>query len=373
MPSPERQAAARAGATLEIDLAAIAANWRRLRKAVGKGVRLGAVVKADGYGLGAARVAPALAKAGCKLFFVASLDEGLSLRRAVPRAEIAVFEGLPRGSEEEFARARLLPVLNDLGQVDAWRRFAGRGRARRGAMLHLDTGMQRLGLSRAETARLVDKPALLDGVALAAIMSHLACSDEPGHPKNPDQLARFRAALAKLPRAPASLASSSGIFLGPDYHFDIVRPGAALYGINPLPGKANPMQPVVRLNARILQVRDVDAGETVGYGATHRLDRPSRVATIAVGYADGWLRSGSERGGGAIAGQRVPVIGRISMDLVTLDVTGIDARLARAGGSVELLGKHQSVDEAAEAANTIGYEFLTLLGRRYARIYRGMR
>lgn len=367
MPSERKAAADRAGAVLEIDLRAVAANWRRLKRELALDVRMAAVVKADAYGLGVARVGPILAKAGCKLFFVASLDEGIALRRVLPKASIAILDGVLARTEADFARARLIPVLNDLGQVARWRKAY----PRRPAILHIDTGMERLGLSRAEVDRLTADPALLVRVNLTAIMSHLACADEPDHPKNPDQLGRFRATLARLPKVPASFASSSAIFLGPAYHFQIVRPGAALFGINPLPGNPNPMRATVALRARILQVRDVDAGETVGYGATHRMERPSRIATIAVGYADGWLRSASDRGSAAIAGRRVPVVGRISMDLLTLDVTGIEADRAKPGAYVDLLDETYGIDDAAEAAGTIGYEMLTLLGRRYARVYRG--
>jgi len=369
MPSERKAAVARAGAILEIDLRAVTANWRRLKRELAPAVRMAAVVKADAYGLGVAQVGPVLAKAGCELFFVASLDEGIVLRRVLPKASIAILDGVLAGSETDFARARLIPVLNELGQVVRW----GKAYPRRPAILHIDTGMERLGLSHVEVDRLTANPALLARINLAAIMSHLACADEPDHPKNPEQLARFRGALTRLPRAPASLASSSAIFLDPAYHFQIVRPGAALFGINPLPGKPNPMRATVALRARILQVRDVDAGETVGYGATHRMERSSRIATIAVGYADGWLRSASDRGSAAIAGRRVPVVGRISMDLLTLDVTGIEADRAKPGAYVDLLDDTYGIDDAAEAAGTIGYELLTLLGRRYARVYRGAR
>src|SRR6185312_7741941 len=201
--------------------------------------------------------------------------------------------------------------------------------------------------------------------------SHLACADEPSHPLNAEQLAAFRATLAHLPRAPASLAASSGLFLSQDYHFQIARPGVALYGANPTPGRPNPMAQVVALKGKILQVRDVDRGRSVGYGAAHRMERPGRVATVAVGYADGWLRSLSHRGSAGLAGQRVPVIGRISMDLLTLDVTGIDPALARPGNFVDLMDDTYGVDEVAAAAGTIGYEILTALGQRYHRIYRG--
>ena len=363
------RALARAGAVLEIDLAAIVENWRRLAARLAPGIGCAAVVKADAYGLGLARVAPALAAAGCRLFFVATIDEGIALRRVLPGVEIAVLGGLLPGTGGEFTRARLIPVLNALDEIARWR---GNARTRAlPAMIHVDTGMARLGLARGDLAELALKPALLQGVELRAILSHLACADEPGHPRNREQLALFRAALARLPRAPASIAAGAGIFLGADFHFDFVRPGAALYGVNPLPAAPNPMLQVVRLKGRILQVRDVDTGGSVGYGAAHRMERPGRIATVAVGYADGWLRSGSHRGTAGIAGHRVPLVGRISMDLLTLDVTGIDPGVARAGAFVDLLDDSYGVDAAAAAAGTIGYEVLTALGRRHHRVYRG--
>jgi alanine racemase len=364
------QTANRAGAVLEIDLDAIVANWEKLAERVGPTARCAAVVKADAYGLGMAQVAPPLARAGCKTFFVASLDEGLALRALLPRAQIAVLNGLVMGAPADFAKAALMPVLNDLGQVATWRAYA----ARRGAlpaMLHLDTGMARLGLPPKEIAQLADNPRLLSGFTLSLIMSHLACSSELAHPMNLTQFDTFRATLRHLPSAPASLAASSGIFLGGDFHFDMVRAGAALYGVNPSPGRPNPMRRVVSLKAKILQIRDVDRGETVGYGAAHRIVKPARIATIALGYADGWLRSSAHRGTARIAGKPAPVVGQISMDLLTIDVTGHDPATVRPGDTVDLLDDRYGVDDAALAAQTIGYEILTSLGRRYHRIYRG--
>src|SRR5690606_16063815 len=227
----------------------------------------------------------------------------------------------------------------------------------------------RLGLDDDELATLAAAPARLDGVDLQLLMSHLACADQPDHPLNAEQLARFRAARGRLPAMPASLANSSGIFLGPEYRFDMARPGAALYGVNPQPGRPNPMAPVVRLQARILQVRRIDSPRTVGYGATHRAARPSTIATIALGYADGYLRSLSNRGSCLIGEHRVPVVGRISMDLVTLDVTGVPDGLARPGAVVDVIAPDHPVDAVAEEAGTIGYEILTSLGRRYQRRY----
>jgi alanine racemase len=360
----------RAGAILDIDLDAIVANYKLLANRLGPGARCAAVVKADAYGLGAAEVAPALARAGCKTFFVASIDEGLALRALLPKAQIAVLNGLVMGTPADFAKAALLPVLNDLGQVRQWHAYAHpRGGA--AAMLHVDTGLARLGLPPQEVRALAEEPELLQGFKLMLILSHLACAGEPAHPMNLEQLHRFRSLLRGLPKAPASLAASSGIFLGADFHFDMVRAGAALYGVNPLPGRPNVMRPVLRLRAKILQVQDVDRGQSVGYGAAHRMDRPGRVATVALGYADGWLRSSSQRGTARIAGNPAPVIGRISMDLITLDVTNIDPQLARPGAYADLLDEHYGVDDAAFAAETIGYEILTALGRRCLRLYRG--
>jgi alanine racemase len=354
-------------AVLDIDLDALVGNWRALRDRLKPGTLCAGVIKADAYGLGMAQVAPALAAAGCTIFFVAQLGEAIALRRLLPEAEIAVLNGLLPGSAAEFIAHRLIPVLNDLGQIAEWR---GTG-AGNPAILHVDTGMSRLGLSPRELARIAADPGLVAGLSLRAAMSHLACADEPGHPHNPRQLAAFRAARAVLPAAPASFANSSAIFLGAEYHFDIARPGAAVYGVNPLPGQANPMAQVVRLKGKILQTRDVDSGEFVGYGSTHRREGPGRIATVAIGYADGWMRSLSNRGSVTIAGQRVPVVGRISMDLMTIDVTALDPQAASPGNFAELIGPDHDVDAVAAEAGTIGYEILTALGNRYHRVYSG--
>lgn len=362
--------AARASALLEIDVAGIVANWRYL---AGKVAPAGcaAVVKADGYGLGASVVAGSLAAAGCRRFFVATLDEALALRKTLPElCEVAVLNGPVSGSAEEFAEAALVPVLNDPGQIAEWRQVA----VRRGplpAMLHIDTGMARLGLTTREFGELADDLCRAGIIRWRGLLSHLACADEPDHPLNRDQYACFLSARPRLSGVPASLAASSGIFLGDNYHFDFVRPGAALYGVNPQPGRPNPMRQIVRLNARILQIREVDAGQPVGYGATHVTAAAGRLATVAVGYADGWLRALSHRGSGRIGGARVPLLGRVSMDLAVFDVTAVDPSIARPGGHIELLGDEYGVDAVAADAGTIGYEILTALGRRYHRVYHG--
>jgi len=362
----------RAGAILTVDLGAIAANWRGLRdagRAEGKPVECAAVLKADAYGTGAAIVGPRLATEGCRQFFIAHLDEGIALRRVLPEHPIYVLNGLMSGTEPDFVEHDLTPVLNHLGQLNAWRAAAQRFNRPLDAVVHVDTGMHRLGFSQEEAQVLVNERGRLRGLRLALLMSHLVVSEEPANPINGEQLSRFRAFVKAMPGAPSSLANSSGIFLGPDYHFDLLRPGAALYGINPLPGQPNPMLPTVTLSARILQTRRIDAMQTVGYGAAWRSARPSRVATIALGYADGYFRTLINRTYVHLAGQRVPVIGRISMDLATIDVTDVPEAECQPGALVEVLGPNMTADDLADHARTNAYEVMTALGRRYARLY----
>lgn len=371
MPEPVLSDPRLAGAILTIDLDAVVANYRRVRERF-SGATLGAVVKADAYGLGAERVAPALAAAGCRVFFVAHIEEGIALRPVLPKAEIHVLNGLMPGSTEAYAEHRLAPVLNSLEEIEAWGKFVRNG-SKQGLLcdIHLDTGMNRLGLETAAVETLSAAPQKLAGLDIAYFVSHLACADEPEHPMNREQRMRFAELRHRLPPAPASLANSSGIFLGPDYHFDLGRPGACLYGLNPTPGAPNPMTQVVRLQGRILQVRQIDRVGTVGYGATHRAARGGRIATVAIGYADGYLRSFSNAGYGCVGGVRVPLVGRVSMDLITLDVTDAPGALVRPGALVDIIGPGNAVDDIAAAAGTIGYEILTGLGRRYHRIYIG--
>ena len=362
----------RAGAILTVDLGAIAANWRGLRdagRADGRPVECAAVLKADAYGTGARTVGPRLAAEGCRQFFVAHLEEGIALRAVLGEHPIYVLNGLMPGTEPDYVEHSLTPVLNHLGQLNAWRAAGQRFNRPLDAVIHVDTGMNRLGFSADETQVLINDRSRLRGLRLALLMSHLVVSEEPANPINGEQLSRFRNFVRAMPGAPTSLANSSGIFLGPDYHFDLLRPGAALYGINPLPGQPNPMLPTVTLNARILQTRRIDALQTVGYGAAWRSARPSCVATIALGYADGYFRTLINRTHVHLAGRRVPVIGRISMDLVTIDVTELPEADCQPGALVEVLGLHLSADDLAEHARTNAYEVMTALGRRYARLY----
>jgi len=354
------------GAVLEVDLAAIVANWRTLGARHRSGPVAG-VVKADAYGLGAHHVAPALYAAGCRHFFVALLDEALAIRPLLPDARVSVLNGLLPGSEATFVSHDITPALGSLAEVDCWAAEARRlGRILPG-ILHVDTGMARLGLDQRELTILQQDHTRLGGIDLCYIMTHLVSSELADDPLNVHQLARFQAACGGLPPAPRSLANSSGIFLGDAFGSDLARPGAALYGINPTPGAANPMRQTVRLTTRVLQVRDVGTGESVGYNATWHAARPSRIATAALGYADGWHRSLSGRAIAYFDGRPVPLVGRVSMDLTTFDVT--DHPAIGPGAWLEMIGPGITPDDVAEAAGTNGYEVLTSLGRRFHRVY----
>jgi alanine racemase len=360
-------------ARLTVRLPAIVANYRTYCRMAGPTAVAG-VVKADAYGLGAARVAPALAEAGCDSFFVARLEEGIALRKHVPRARIFVLDGAQPDSVPALISFSLTPALNSVAQIAAWSAAAGAARASLDAVLHVDTGMNRLGLAGDELAILSGEHAKrLAGINLVLVMSHLACGDEPSNKMNGQQLSRFRQALAMLPPAPASLAASHGAMLGLEYHFDLVRPGVALYGANPQQGKStatpNLMQTACVLSARVLQLRRIDSAESVGYAATFRAKRPSMLATVALGYADGVPRTLSNKGVAAIKGVRVPIVGRVSMDMITLDVTDL-AEPPHTGDEVELLGDTVSLGEMAALAGTNEYEILTRL-RRVPRIYEG--
>ncbi|MFT8675081.1 MAG: alanine racemase [Acetobacter sp.] len=360
---------ARAGAVLTIDLGAVASNYRQVAQRA-SGALCAAVVKADAYGLGAAQVAPALEQAGARQFFVAHVDEGLALRPHVSAAcGITVLHGPRPDAVAECLEHGLRPVLNSLEQI-GWVRDVAR---RRGQVvdvaLQLDTGMSRFGLAEAELRQIAQDPSALEGLSLTLIMSHLACADTPTDPANAMQAARLRAYAAMLPPAPLSLAASSGVFLGPDYHFDLVRPGAALYGVAPNTTGPNPLRQVVRLQGHVLQTRALGKGDRVGYGLTWQASGPCRVATLSVGYADGFARQGAETGCVWFRGVRLPILGRISMDSMTVDISALPEGQLEADGMVDLLNESYGVDAVGTAEGTIGYEVLTSLGRRYHRVY----
>jgi alanine racemase len=380
-PSPRQQAAPpmtagppadQTGGILTINLAAIAANYRTLARRV-LPAECAAVVKADGYGCGLDQVAAALVTAGCKTFFVAHLAEAKRVRALAPEAHIYVLNGYATGSGPAFAECGAQPVINSAVELAEWDQFTASSGWRGGIALHIDTGINRLGLSLDEAAAAAPRiHAPNHGITL--LMSHFACSELPGHPLNAQQIQRFREIRMLYRGIPASLANSSGIFLGAAAHADMVRPGAALFGVNPTPGAPNLMQPVVDLKCRVLQVRDVARGASVGYGATWIAKRDTRLAVIAAGYADGFLRASAatETAPGRevlVGDRRCPIVGRVSMDLFTVDITDLPDRAIYRGDFVTVIGGGLDVDQVAAQAGTIGYEILTSLGRRFQRRY----
>ncbi|HTV35392.1 MAG TPA: alanine racemase [Xanthobacteraceae bacterium] len=363
-----------AGGTLKIDLAAIEANWRTLAKEA-RTAECAAVVKANAYGLGLEAVAAKLDQAGCKIFFVADLAEARRLRSRAREAAMYVLNGFAPDTGDGFIETGARPVINSTTELAEWDAFVAERNWQGGAALHVDTGMNRLGIPVDEAAALAPRVQTTNhGITL--LMSHLACAETPGHPLNATQIKLFNEVRLLFRGVPASLANSSGIFLGDAAHCDIVRPGAALYGINPTPGRPNPMQAVVELSGRILQVREIERGESVGYGASWTAKRPSRLAVAAIGYADGLPRaaSGIERartGIASIAGKHCAFAGRVSMDLICIDITDLPEGVVRRGDTATFIGTGISVDDVAATSGTIGYEILTHLGPRCHLIYRG--
>lgn len=371
--SPEETALREAPSILTIDLSALAENWRTLSRRCGR-TECAAVVKADAYGLGIERAGPALWNAGAETFFVAHLREGQILREVLPQAVIYVLNGLLPGTAPAFALAQLRPVLGSTPEIAEWSDFCAAEKVDLPAALHLDTGMHRLGLSVEEALRLAETRRLL-AFTPSLIISHLACADEANHPATRRQHAVFSDIARRFPDVPASLANSAGTFTGPDYHFDLVRPGIALYGGAPIAGAA-PLRPVVKLQARVIQVLTAERGEAVGYGAAQHTKRETRIATLSLGYADGVFRSvGSSdaRPGAAaiIAGRRCPLVGRVSMDLMSVDVTDLPEAAVERGDLATLIGDGITLDEFATVAGTISYEVLTALGHRHLRRYLG--
>ena len=344
-----------------------------MQDAAGK-AEIAAVVKADGYGLGLAKVAEALAATGCVTFFVAQLQEAVALRAVLADAVIYVLNGLGAVTTEaaaDFATHDLRPCLISVPQIEAWRSFCAENGSHP-ACLFVDSGFNRLGLSAEAVADLADTPSLFEGWELSLIASHLACADMPEHRMNAAQLEAFRHALAQLPEAPASLANSGGVLLGEAYHFDMVRCGIALYGGSPHGTPDTALAPVAALRAPLLQTRQLSAGDAVGYGATFAATGETTIGIVGIGYGDGLMRRFSQQSGRArlmVNGQPVPVVGRISMDSLAIDLSDCQP-LPQAGDVVEIFGPNNPIDALASQGQTISYELLTSLGSRYKRIYR---
>lgn len=362
------------GGQLSIDLGALARNWRALDK-VSAGALTGAVVKADAYGTGIAMASKALHAAGARFFFAATPDEGLAVRAAVPDAHIFILNGLYPGAANLYIRQNLMPIISSMAMLEEWLAKCLERNEAYPSAFHFDTGMNRLGFRLNEASQVRERSKTL-GYAPQMVMSHLACADQPSHEKNRTQLALFSSVMTQFPGIPASLANSAGLMTGRDYHFQMVRPGIALYGGRAVNGRKNPMAPVVTLHVPIVQIKEARTGETVGYGANHALSRDSRLAILSHGYADGYLRSlsaSNTRPGGkvVIRGKVCPVIGRVSMDQVTVDITELGPDIPNPGEAAEILGDLIGVDDLGDAGGTIGYEILTSLKGRYSRNYVG--
>jgi alanine racemase len=365
-----------AGATglLTIDLDAIVANWRKL-SSQSVPADCAAVVKADAYGCGIAQVTRALSKAGCRTFFVATLDEARAVRDVTPTSAIYVLDGFFPGAGDQYAKYDCRPVIGDSTELAEWDAFRKTSGWDGQAAIHIDTGMNRLGFRVPEAEALL--PRIRNGNhGISLVMSHLVSAELLNDPANGRQVAAFREIASQFSGVPASLANSSGIFLGPQFHFDVVRPGAALYGVNPTPEADTPMQPVVDLKVRVAQVRNVEKGEHVGYGGTWTARQPTRLAIVTAGYADGYFRAAGSidnmrSAEVMVAGKRCPIAGRISMQLMAIDITAVPPGATRRGALVSLLNNEITVDELAHHFGTIGYEVLTSLGKRYVRAYKG--
>jgi alanine racemase len=362
------------GGRLTIDLDAIVSNWSLLKGKVSDSTDCAAVLKADAYGTGQGKTAAALYQAGCRTFFVAVPTEALTLRASLPDAVIYVLDGLFPGTADHFLTHEIRPVLGSLEELLEWAEVCKASGKNNAAAVHVDTGIHRLGLSPAELTRALGDNAVLGPFQPSLVMSHLACGSTPDHDMNRRQLKLFTETTAPFPHIPRSLANSAGVLLGPDYHFDLVRPGIALYGGLAIETEPNPMKPVAKVEARIMIVRDVPQGDTIGYGAKQTAKRPLRNAVVAAGYADGMIRragSTDDRPGGfgLIGGYKAPILGRISMDMITLDVTDVPEHLLQRGAFVEMLGPGVAASDLAAYAETIDYEYLTSLGRRFERVY----
>lgn len=373
MPFPELQKEntpnPKANGWLTIDLGALARNYHLVDQKTGNACKTACVVKADAYGLGLKEIVQRLKAEGCQNFYVAGLQEGLRLREIDQKIKINIFNGFYKEYEQDYLQNNLIPVLNSLEEIKDWKNI------RTGApcAVHFDTGMNRLGLNKQETQKFFEDPALSKDLNIKTVLSHFACADEDGNEMTEMQYQRFLEITRYFPEAKKSLSNSFGAFRNASYHFDEIRPGISLYGGNPMPGHQNPMELVVHLFTRILTIHNAKAGETVGYGATHKFEKDTTLATLALGYADGFFRHLGNNSKVYWKNQACPVIGRVSMDLITVDIGHILGHIQgekpKPGDSMEILGHHQTIDDLAQAAGTIPYEIITSLGNRYERIY----
>ena len=357
-------------ALLTIDLAAVRNNYRALNGILANGARCGAVVKANAYGLGAAEISTVLFDEGCRDFFVSSLNEGLELRKTLKQGRILILNGFYASGADHYVQHDLVPVLGSFMEIEGYRKLAAKHGKKLDAYLSFNIRMNRLGLGKVETEQLLQKMEMLDGINVVGILSHFACADEKGHAMNGTQHEVFEKIAKYFSDAEKSLCNSSGIFRDQKYHYDVVRPGMALWGLNPTPETKNPMQPVVSLQAPVVRVRLVYKGATVGYNATYKFDKDTWIATLSAGYADGIFWNLGNKGALYWKGYKCPIRGRVSMDLTTVDLSEVpEGERPKPGDALEIIGTHQQADDLAKSAGTIGYEVLTRLGNRYERRY----
>ncbi|EJF78787.1 Alanine racemase [Candidatus Bartonella washoeensis] len=355
-------------AVATIDVGAIVANYTTLAKRVAP-TECSAVLKANAYGLGADKIAPALYQAGCRTFFVVQIEEALQLKAILPPdVMISLLNGLPHTAEEFVAQSSIVPVLNSWNAIEDWQTLCQKKDKKFPAIIQIDTNMNRLGLDKKELQKLIKQPTIFEKAEIKYILSHLANGDDATHSSNFTQLATLKTILAQLPACKVSFANSGGIFLGNDFYFDLVRPGIALYGINPHGKHPTPLKPVLKLEAQVIQSRFIEAGVPVGYGESFITHRPSTLITISIGYADGWVRALSNKGSVYFKGNKLPIVGRVSMDSTVVDATDLDKKPQK-GDWIELIGTHQTLEKVSTDANTIPNEILTSLGNRYQRIY----
>lgn len=355
---------------LNIDLGASTLNYSLLQGLAAPRARVGAVVKANAYGLGAVALAGALASAGCRDFFVASVEEGINVRAALPSGRVYILNGFYNSAAAEYAEHNLIPLLGSFSEIEKYKKLSAKYGKKLEAFLSFNTRLNRLGLGSVETEKLIADMAMLDGITVTGIMSHFACADEKDHQMNEAQYKIFNEIAAHFPHTEKTLANSSAIFRDKKYHYDLLRPGMAIYGLNPTPESKNPMRPVVSLHVPIIRTRLIYKGASVGYGAAWTAEKDTWLATVSAGYADGIMRHLGNRGALYWKGHRCPIRGRVSMDLTTVDLSGVpESERPRPGAFMEVLGQHQSADDLARDADTIGYEILTTLGQRYERQY----
>ncbi|WP_455481716.1 alanine racemase [Bartonella sp. B35(2025)] len=352
-----------------IDVSAIVDNYITLSQRVAP-AKCSAVIKANAYGLGADKIAPALYQAGCRTFFVAKIEEALRLKAILPpNVMIALLNGISRTAEEFVAQSGIVPVLNSWNAIESWQTLCQKKSKRFPAIIQIDTNMNRLGLDQRELQQLIKNPDFFKKAKVKYIISHLANGDDDTHPSNYAQLAALKAILAQLPTCKVSLANSGGIFLGSDFYFDLVRPGIALYGIDPHKKYPTLLKPVLKLEAQVIQSRYLDTGAPVGYGGSFITRRPSTLVTISIGYADGWLRALSNKGTVYFNGYKLPIIGRVSMDSIIVDATDLKDEKPQRDDWVELIGTHQTIEKVSTDANTVPHEILVSLSSRCKCIY----